>query len=459
VTPQPPEGVVLLTAEMALSVIEFVAGINGIAGTSPTPQDEETLRALRAIASGTARVVAAEAESVSPKVPAAPGGEWDGVVSARSPGEAQILAAALMFERRLGGSVCSTYSKKCEPTKIVREAIALIRDLAAHYAPAPPEPSPYANEFGPIRPRPEPAPAAAPGRAEVERLERRYSELEHLTWVQDKDGRFLGTPRHCDAAFMSLLNLASDAIAALRAVAEQPAASPQRITPAEGARYCEKHDTEGGATDMPQPAAAPAGDAEPVEQQRLFIDCEFHGGRGDLISMALVSEDGREFYEVVSGPGSPSQWVRENVIPVLNKPRITMPEFYNRLFSYLDQFKNPIIVADHPADIGYFAEAVITDSVGSRYKREWSALCLTDVRYTSLVPHNALEDARAIRRAAPPRAPAGDKALLREAREVAYRAWLKLKDGRPGWGIAKDELNALVHKLDAFLTGADDDGR
>jgi len=147
-------------------------------------------------------------------------------------------------------------------------------------------------------------------------------------------------------------------------------------------------------------AAAPATE----RAERIFIDCEFNGGRGALISMALVSDYG-EFYEVVECSETIQPWVAANVIPVLGKPPIAMGEFYNRLFKFLDLHKNPVIVADHPADLAYFANAVITDNVGSRYARDWRAECVADLPYKSLVPHNALEDARAIKRAAEPDMP------------------------------------------------------
>lgn len=131
---------------------------------------------------------------------------------------------------------------------------------------------------------------------------------------------------------------------------------------------------------------------------RIYIDCEFNGGRGALISMALVSDYG-EFYEVVKCAEEIQPWVAQNVMPILGKPAVPMAEFYDRLFRFLDMHKDPVIIADHPADIGYFANAVITDSKGSRYKGKWSAICVPDVTYNSTVPHNALEDARAIRRA------------------------------------------------------------
>jgi len=139
--------------------------------------------------------------------------------------------------------------------------------------------------------------------------------------------------------------------------------------------------------------------ADQAERERyLYIDCEFNGGKGDLISMALVAEDGREFYEVVPLPTNIDPWVRANVVPILHKEPIPIAEFHNRLFAFLDQFKEPTIVADHPADIAYFADALITNKMGQSYKCDWKAL-RRNVDYDSAMPHNALADARALRAA------------------------------------------------------------
>ncbi len=155
--------------------------------------------------------------------------------------------------------------------------------------------------------------------------------------------------------------------------------------------------------------------------------------------MALVAEDGREFYEVVDFKGLVEQWVWDNVMPILGKPAISQSDFYSRLFAFLDQFDNPVIVADHPADIGYFAEAVITDSVGSRYCRPWSARCMTDVEYKSAIPHNALEDARAICRAMLAARPASSPASNAEV--VAWREY----QGKHGDYLYREAREHLPH--------------
>ena len=48
---------------------------------------------------------------------------------------------------------------------------------------------------------------------------------------------------------------------------------------------------------------------------RLFIDCEFNGWQGELISMAIVPEMGEPFYHVLNTDGMKIvPWVRENVM-------------------------------------------------------------------------------------------------------------------------------------------------
>jgi hypothetical protein len=42
-----------------------------------------------------------------------------------------------------------------------------------------------------------------------------------------------------------------------------------------------------------------------------YLDCEFNGYKGDLISLALVIDDNNYFYEVLGCP-NPVPWVAEN---------------------------------------------------------------------------------------------------------------------------------------------------
>jgi hypothetical protein len=131
---------------------------------------------------------------------------------------------------------------------------------------------------------------------------------------------------------------------------------------------------------------------------RLFLDTEFNGFGGPLISMALVSDDGREWYEVVDPQEPIEPWVAEHVIPLLDKKEITEYQLRRSLHAFLRQFDNPVIVADWHADFVHFFNAFH----GLDYTESLDFSCQTillsgpsDIRPER--PHNALSDARALR--------------------------------------------------------------
>lgn len=135
---------------------------------------------------------------------------------------------------------------------------------------------------------------------------------------------------------------------------------------------------------------------------KLWIDCEFNEFGGDLISMALVAEDGQEFYEVLNLENDEKygSWVFANVVPYLNKDPITKEAFQRKLWMFINQWEEIHIISDWPDDIKYFCASLITGpgmAINTPLKmtlqidRELNTL-------TSAILHNALEDARAIRR-------------------------------------------------------------
>lgn len=102
---------------------------------------------------------------------------------------------------------------------------------------------------------------------------------------------------------------------------------------------------------------------------RYFIDTEFNGFGGDLISLALVPEKptAPDFYAVLPCE-NPEPWVAENVMPILHDCPVE-PDFYSpregiarglqRYFRSIGE-TSPHIVADWPDDIAYFCKALIT---------------------------------------------------------------------------------------------------
>ena len=131
---------------------------------------------------------------------------------------------------------------------------------------------------------------------------------------------------------------------------------------------------------------------------RIWIDCEWNDWQGNLISMALVAEDGREFYEELRCL-YPTKWVFDNVMPHLHGKAITHYEFGSKLRRFLEQFDEIAIIADWPEDIKHFCDALI---IGP-------GQCLLDpikfmsfvrpIKSQSEIPHHALWDARANKKA------------------------------------------------------------
>lgn len=134
---------------------------------------------------------------------------------------------------------------------------------------------------------------------------------------------------------------------------------------------------------------------------KIYLDTEFNGKGGALISIALVSEDGKEFYEALDTPPNLDPWVEENVIPKLNKKHIqTLPVLRESLGYFLSNFDNPVIIADHPADLQYL-NWLMSEYVAVREHTvpfTYTTKCVADVKVgvASKLPHNALEDARAL---------------------------------------------------------------
>ena len=132
----------------------------------------------------------------------------------------------------------------------------------------------------------------------------------------------------------------------------------------------------------------------------IYIDTEFNDFGGELISLGMVDETGRDFYAVLNCQ-DPSPWVAANVIPVLGQPYASLRMLQQRLQAWLSAYRTAHIVADWPEDIAHFCRALIT---GPGMRLDTPPLTM-EVRRdldsgASAVPHNALEDARAIWRAA-----------------------------------------------------------
>lgn len=141
---------------------------------------------------------------------------------------------------------------------------------------------------------------------------------------------------------------------------------------------------------------------------RYFLDTEFNGFGGELLSLALVPEDGdQEFYASLPLPDKVHSWVEQKVIPYLRHVpegvdhQLSREQAAHHIATYLAGDPDPVIVADWPDDIAYFCALLVTGP--------GEIAPIGDLRFellrtpgfsasaTSRVPHNALHDARALR--------------------------------------------------------------
>ena len=141
---------------------------------------------------------------------------------------------------------------------------------------------------------------------------------------------------------------------------------------------------------------------------RYFLDTEFNGFGGALLSLALVPEDGSEFYATLSFDGDLHPWVERHVIPYLDHvpvglvaPRLSRRDAAIELSHYLAADPHPVMVADWPEDIAQFCNLLMTGP-GEMVPVPPLGFDLVPLggfstAANSAVPHNALHDARSLK--------------------------------------------------------------
>ena len=141
---------------------------------------------------------------------------------------------------------------------------------------------------------------------------------------------------------------------------------------------------------------------------RYFLDTEYNGLGGALLSLALVPDDGEELYLTLKTDESIVPWVEAHVMPYLDTVpeqlawgRLSREEAADALERYLRHDDQPVIVADWPEDIAKFCDLMITGPGDMVEIRDVTFRLLPlsgfSTAENSRVPHNALHDARALR--------------------------------------------------------------
>ncbi len=145
--------------------------------------------------------------------------------------------------------------------------------------------------------------------------------------------------------------------------------------------------------------------------KRLYLDTEFDGFGGPLISIALVdgSETNIAFYYGPHYAGKRNEWVEKNVLPVLDASFVPRtPLAFDRLCALAVTFLRNVassgwveVVADHPADFVHLNRLLDGWSAQHEFRDlpfQLRTLLVHSGELDSAIPHNALEDALALAR-------------------------------------------------------------
>lgn len=142
---------------------------------------------------------------------------------------------------------------------------------------------------------------------------------------------------------------------------------------------------------------------------RYFLDTEFNEFGGELLSLALVRDDGDALYLIYPEPRTWRPWVYENVFPIMNSVpagynshRVTQAEGAKLIADFFAARGGvPYIITDWPDDVRYLCEAIITGpgqmAAISRLQFDIVRVDAYPTRLANAVQHNALWDALALR--------------------------------------------------------------
>lgn len=144
---------------------------------------------------------------------------------------------------------------------------------------------------------------------------------------------------------------------------------------------------------------------------RYYIDCEFDGHNGPIISMAVVRSRADSLMIVAHPtPDVQDPWVRENVLPILHDDAAEstvwrqVHQFGSAIREFIGGDPQPHIIADSPVDIARFCQAISTGDDGGWASADYERMTFTvenvncyPTDLPGAVQHNAWWDAMALR--------------------------------------------------------------
>lgn len=135
---------------------------------------------------------------------------------------------------------------------------------------------------------------------------------------------------------------------------------------------------------------------------RYYVDCEFNGNDGQLISIGIVDPFRRSFYKELPVYELVKPWIAENVITRLTESPTPRAEVTDVLREYLKKnASHPVtFVADWPEDFSHVLSLML---VGDRLRISPASFRMVhldlpgfNTNQTSTTPHHALCDAIAL---------------------------------------------------------------
>ncbi len=131
------------------------------------------------------------------------------------------------------------------------------------------------------------------------------------------------------------------------------------------------------------------------------MDCEFNGSGGQLLSIALVRQDGDSMYCVLPVHEYLLPWVVDNVIPALGYGPESWESCREELRSFLAKDPGAVtFITDWPEDILHLMRLLVTQPLQCMPPAAFRCLVLELPGFiaseASNVPHNAVCDALAL---------------------------------------------------------------
>lgn len=169
--------------------------------------------------------------------------------------------------------------------------------------------------------------------------------------------------------------------------------------------------TGSGYSAEPEPLCVSAVPASTPSADRFYIDCEFDGHGGRLLSIAIVPESQTGLsVHIRTREAATDPWVIANVEPLMDSHDadliwlVDINGVGDCIRNALEHCERPVIIADSPVDIGRFCAAISTSNDGGWASCDYPLMRFevhnVDCYPTDLpgaVQHNAWWDAMALR--------------------------------------------------------------